>query len=294
MSEITPASTPPKKIMLATDLSSRGDRALDRAIQLANSWGAELLIVHALEGEGVPLPDHHWLPSWRRPPDAAALVERQLRDDIGQSCSRYRVHVEEGTPVPVILDAIQREKTELVVLGLGRLRPFGGVGRTADELFWRSPVSVLVVKRRVQGPYRHVLVGTDFTDESRRGFELAARLFPDAIFALMHAYELPYRSLSQDNQLSRDFGEMEGATIRSFVHEAKISDELRRRVITCIEHGSPELMMSTYVLEQGAQLTVIGANARSRLFHIVIRGKGPRIVETVPSDVLVVRAEPSS
>jgi nucleotide-binding universal stress UspA family protein len=148
--------------------------------------------------------------------------------------------VEEGTPVPVILAAIEREKAELVVLGLARLRPFGGVGRTADELFWRSPVSVLVVKRRVHGPYGHVLVGTDFTEEARRGFELAAQPFPDAVFALMHAYELPYRSLSQDNQLSRDFGEMERATIRSFVHEAEISDELRRRVITCIEHGSPE------------------------------------------------------
>jgi hypothetical protein len=74
LSEITRAATPPKTIILATDLSSRRDRALDRAIQLANSWGAELLIVHALEGEGLPLPDHHWLPSWRGPSDAAALV----------------------------------------------------------------------------------------------------------------------------------------------------------------------------------------------------------------------------
>ena len=70
--------------------------------------------------------------------------------------------------------------------------------------------------------------------------------------------------------------------------------ESRAADSACIEHGSPELMMSTYVLEQGAQLTVIGANARSRLFHIVIRGKGPGIVETVPSDVLVVRAEQPS
>ena len=58
--------------------------------------------------------------------------------------------------------------------------------------------------------------------------------------------------------------------------------------------STARLNLSTYVLEQGAQLTAIGANARSRLFHIVIRGKGPRIVETVPSDVLVVRAEQSS
>jgi nucleotide-binding universal stress UspA family protein len=237
---------------------------------------------------------NQWIPSWRRPPDSIALVERQIRDDVGDTCPRFQVHVEEGGAVPVILNAIQRESADLVVLGLGRRRPFGGIGRTVDELFWRSPVSVLVVKRRPQGPYRHVLVGTDFTEEARHGFEVAAQLFPDAIFALMHAFELPYRALLQDTQIGRDFGEMERATIRAFVDEADISEELRRRVITLIEHGSPELMISTYVIEHGAQLTVIGAYERSKLFQVVIRGKGPRIVETVPSDVLVVRAEQPS
>jgi len=294
LAEVTRASIPPKRIVLATDLSGRGDRALDRAIQLANSWEAELLIVHALEGEGLPLPGNLRLPSWRRPPDSAALVERQIRDDVGDACPGFRVHVEEGGAVPVILNAIERERADLAVVGLGRQRPFSGIGSTVDELFWRSPVSVLVVKRRPNGPYRHILVGTDFTEEARHGFEVAAQFFPDAIFALMHAYELPYQSLLQDNQLSRDFGAMERATIHAFVDEADISDELRRRLITLIEHGSPELMISTYLMEQGAHLTVIGAYERSNLFRVIIRGKGPRIVETVPSDVLVVRAEQPS
>jgi nucleotide-binding universal stress UspA family protein len=50
-------------------------------------------------------------------------------------------------------------------------------------------------------------------------------------------------------------------------------------------------MLATYAMEKGADLTVIGAYERSRLFHVVIVGKGPRIVESVPTDVLVVRAE---
>jgi nucleotide-binding universal stress UspA family protein len=287
------ALIPPKRIVLGTDLSGRGDRALDRAIQLANAWEAELVIVHALEADDLHS-GNQWLPSWRRPPNSAALVERQIRDDIGDTCPRFRVHAEEGGAVPVILDAIERERADLAVVGLGRRRPLGGIGRTVDELFWRSPVSVLVVKRRPKGPYRHILVGTDFTAEAGRGFEVAAQLFPDAAFAVMHAFELPYRALLQDSQLSRDFGEMERATIRTFVDEAEISEEVRRRVITLIEHGSPELMISTYVMEQGAQLTVIGAYERSNLFRVIIRGQGPRIVETVPSDVLVVRAQEPS
>jgi nucleotide-binding universal stress UspA family protein len=289
--EIWPA-IPPRRILLATDLSGRGDRALDRATELARRWDAELHVVHALEGEGLASPEYQGLPSWRRPPDTVALVEGQIRDDVRGECPRLRVHVEEGPALKVILQTIERERCDLAVVGLGRQRflAWPPVGKTIDEMFRRSPVSVLVVKRRLQGRYAHVLVGTDFTEESRLGLEVAARLFPEAVLALMNAFELPYRSLLTDNQLSRDFGEMERATINAFAAEAKIPDEVRERLVTLIEHGPPELMLSTYVMEQAADLVVIGAYERSRLFHAVVGGMGPRIVDSVPSDVLVVRA----
>ena len=51
-------------------------------------------------------------------------------------------------------------------------------------------------------------------------------------------------------------------------------------------------MLASNVVEQGADLTVIGAYERGRLFHTLVVGKGPRIVETVPNDVLVVRPDP--
>ena len=44
-----PEPTPPKTILCATDLSSRCDRALDRAALLARHWQARLVVVHALQ-----------------------------------------------------------------------------------------------------------------------------------------------------------------------------------------------------------------------------------------------------
>lgn len=282
---------PPQRILLATDLSGLSDRALDRATQLAGAWGAELLVVHAVEGPGPTFPDHDALPSWRRPPAAAAFLERQIRQDVVGLCPQFRVHVEHGPAAQVILDAVERESCDLVVLGAGRHRALGGLGRTVDELFRRSPVSVLVAKRRVHGPYRHVLVGSDLSDEARRGLEAAAELFPHARLAVMHAYEMPYRALLSESQLSRDFGQMEKDALRAFVDAAKLPAAIRGGIEILIEHGAPETMLGTYVLEKGAELTVIGAYERSRLFHLVVRGKGPRIVEASPGDVLVVRAE---
>lgn len=287
---------PPKRILLATDLSGRGDRALDRATQLANQWGAELLVVHALESEGLDTPEYRGLPSWRRPPDSVAMVESQIREDVRGECPRLSVIVEEGPAIKVILDVLEREPCDLVIVGLGRQKAFGWkpLGSTLDELFRRSPVSVLVVKKRPRGAYEHLLVGTDFTPEAQSGLETAANLFPEATLALMHAFEMPYRTLLMDNQLSRDFGEMERSSLRQFVDETQLTDDVKGRIVPMIEHGPPEVMLSTYVAEHGADLTVIGAYERSRIFHAMIVGKGPRIVDAAPSDVLVVRAQKSN
>ena len=281
---------PPKKILLATDLSGRGDRALDRAVQLAETWNAELLVVHVLE-ESAAFPDRRGLPSWRWPPDMDAVVERQIRDDVRGPCPGLRVHVEEGAVVPVILDAVRREQPDLVIVAGRRPKPFSGLGKTIDELFRRCPVSVLVVKQRPHGPYRKILVGDDFTDEARRGLEVTAGLFPEAEFTLMHAHEMAYGRLYLDTPLSEAFGEMERATIAESLARAAIPDDIRARTATLIEHGPPEAMLSNYVSEQGADLTVIGAYERGRLFHMMVGGKGPRIVQAVPGDVLMVRAE---
>lgn len=287
------ASTPPKRILLATDLSGRGDRALDRATQLANLWDAELLIVHALEDDGMAASNYAGLPSWRRAPHDLSSLEAQIREDVRGDCPRLRVHVEEGPAIRVIVEAAERERCDLVVVGAGRQRAFGwpALGRTIDELFRRSPVSVLVVKKRPRGPYAHLLVGTDFTPEARHGLEVAAELFPDAVMSLMHAFEMPYRAFLLDSQLGRDFGEMEQASLNAFADKARLPAGARERLNTLTEHGPPEAMLSAYVVEQGADLTVIGAYERGRLFHTVVVGKGPRIVEAVPSDVLVIRPQ---
>lgn len=289
-------SQPPKKILLATDLSARSDRALDRAAQLARQWSASLAAVHALENhvDAARAPDYEDLPSWRRPPDPAPAVERQIRRDIRDPVDDLRIIVREGEPGAVILDTAEREGCDLIVVGATRDRGLGRVnlGRTVEQLIRRAPTSVLVVKTRPSGPYSHVLVGTDFTEEARYGLATAARLFPQAAFAVMHAFDMPYRSLWKSTQLSQDFSAMEHAEIRSFVDETDMDEEVRARILTLIEHGPPERMIHTYVVERNADLTVIGALGRGMLFHLLVGGHAPKIVDETPSDILVVRAPP--
>lgn len=99
----------PRRMALATDLSHRCDRALDRALLVARAWQAELTVIHALAPPETmtlfgSLRD---LPSWRRPPDPV----RKARDRIYRDLVRedphvdIAVHVETGSPAEVVLEA---------------------------------------------------------------------------------------------------------------------------------------------------------------------------------------------
>lgn len=48
-------------------------------------------------------------------------------------------------------------------------------------------------------------------------------------------------------------------------------------------------MLRRYVLEQGADLTVIGAHPRGVIFDAVV-GNSVRIINAIPGDILMVRA----
>lgn len=280
-------SLPPRKILVASDLSAGSDRALGRGIRLAESWSAELTVLHVLD-KRCPWPEYDQGPSWQRAPDRMAPIERDLRADLSSNPSA-KVRIVEGEPHAVIRDVAEEEKSELIIVGESRPWTIGGGGRTLEVLFRAAQVSILVVKQRPRRDYSKVLIGTDFTDEALVALERAAELFPSASLALLHSFEIPYRSLVSDNQLSRDFGVMEKETIRKFIERAALPQSVKVGIVTLVEHGHPADMLGRYAADHDIDLTVIGAYERGRLFHYLIGGRGPRILEAVRSDVLVVR-----
>ncbi len=290
MSQVVASLQPPRSVLLATDLSSHCDRALDRAAQLARQWHATLHVVHALPPEARPVA--WWSPEGGRPQDEAehaALVERQIRHDIPGDPDDLVVHVEVGEPVDVILRVAAREKCALIVAGTSGPTFASLVAHTTTEqLLRRSPHSLLVVKGRPRGAYRRVLVGTDFTGESRHGLETAAAWFAEADFTLMHALDIPYRSLFLAAGRESEFARLEHETMASFLAEARMPEVVRQRIDTRIAYGYPEAMLSEYGMTREVDLTVVGALRRGLAFHMLVGGNATRIVQTVPGDVLVV------
>ncbi|HEX5961401.1 MAG TPA: universal stress protein [Rhodanobacteraceae bacterium] len=294
MGEADTIAQPPRSILLATDREAHSDRALDRAAMLARQWRAALHVVHVLR-PGAP---DDW---WASGDDGSAVdhaaverLERQIRRDLHDPPDELVVHVTEGEPADSILETAEREGCGLVVAGT-RGSVFADLTghSTTAQLLRRSPSSVLVVKSRPHGPYQQVLVGTDLTPESRHGLETAAAWFADAAFTLMHALDIPHRSLLLDADRGQAFVRLERDTVRSFVDGARLPDGIRRQLRTHVEHGPPEILLRRCALADDIDLTVIGALRRGLPFRILVGGNATRIVEAAPGDVLTVRATPA-
>ncbi|WP_187830457.1 universal stress protein [Siccirubricoccus phaeus] len=288
----SPSWTTPGKILLATDLSSRCDRALDRAAQLAGQWQARLLVLHAMDPAEAFLEARRldYLPTWRRPPDPARLVEAQIRRDLREQPGDVAVRVETGMPAAVIEEVAQAEGCGLIVTGVARDESLGRqlLGTTVDRLVRRSTIPILTVKSRLR-PYDEIVVATDFSDPSRQALEAAAKLFPRSAITLLHAFEMPFAGLLDRHDLGDRFRALEVEACDEFLAASALSEEVRRRVRVLIEHGPPEAVIRAYLRERNVNLVVLGTHGRSAAFDILIGSTAKGILHSAPADVLLIR-----
>jgi nucleotide-binding universal stress UspA family protein len=283
---------PPKRILVATDLSAHSDRALDRGIQLSQQWGARLIVLHVMEQDAPasdPAGKAGKLPVGSV--DLADVARRMLRYDIGACTGDASVVVKEGDPVETVMDVVAAEGCDLVVIGTARSEGFSQplLGKVAEHIVRKCPASVLVVKSRPRGAYGHVLVGTDLTPESREALTASLAFFPQASIMLMRAFEGPYQFLLSEEG-TRDIASSEVASLQRFLGQSELSKEDRGRVHISVENGPASTMLGQYAWKKGADLTVVGSFNRGLVFHVVLGGNTKRIVDAVPNDVLVVRA----
>ena len=288
MTESSRTHDRPGNILLATDLSSRGDRALDRTAQLASHWGARVHVMHAVDAMSPSIPAgmkaELYLQSWPDPKPEARRRLAQLVHDIPAT-----LHIEGGSAAQAILNVAEREGCGLIVLGESRNRLLGALETTADEVVRKAASSVLLVRSRPVRGYSQVLVGTDYTDEALQALSRAASLFPEAGITLMHACVAPYAGSRSDAQDTAWMAQ-ELSRLRAHLDLAELPDERKRAVRLHVQAGPPASILPKYVLDSATDLTVLGAHPRGLVYEAIL-GASRMIVDAIPGDVLVVRAE---
>jgi nucleotide-binding universal stress UspA family protein len=282
----------PRRILLATDLSFRCDRAQDRASRLAQQWQAKLCLLHVTEGDE----RGNSGPSWRRGTSSRELLaERQRRAAARGGAVEVEVLLRRGNPAEVILQTAEDMECDVIVTGIAREETLTRsiLGTTVERLVHRAPMPVLVVKNRAERDYDSVVAASDFSPSSAHAFRHALRMFPEARITLLHAYRVPFegfvsRDANRDEVLALAEGQCAG-----FLASLDAPKEQLGRIECLLEYGSPDELIGSHVWDKEVDLVVLGTHGMSGVFGILMGSTAERLLRSLPCDVLVVR-EPRS
>ncbi len=293
----TAAANPiPGTILLATDLSARCDRALDRAVQLARQWQARLVAVTVVDPGTLSetrvraAPQPSWGGDDNGP---VARTLRQLRRDAAATDVDIVVRVEEGRVNETLARVAAEEGAGLIVTGIARSESLGRtvLGSTVDWLVRHATVPVLVVRDRTRGAYRNIVLASDFSPSARLALERAAGLFAGVPMTVFNAFEVPFLGMMDPKAQSAIAQGREAATRegQDFLASAALDPAQREAIRLHVEHGEPVRLTYEYARDHEADLIVLGTHGRSALFDILIGSIARRILETAATDILLVR-----
>lgn len=272
-----------KRILLATDLEPRSDRAMERAVRLAHELGADLTALYAIRtgadrGLLDNLPPHH----------IEAELRRHIESVPGAKDLAPMVVAAKGSVEHAMALYANLWKADLMVAG--RTGPAEGLlsVTTVERISIASPVALLTVTSKPFAPYSCALVPVDFSPLSRPALDAALAMVPLGLAELLHVYDVPMAQASRDvaytlEDFSRDFaplldGRPKGGCL----------------ITTGVRMGSPvETILDTANCGL-TDLIVMGSAGRRGLERALVGSVAHAVLERAPCDVLIVRELPAS
>lgn len=280
----------PKNLLLATDLSCRCDRALDRATECAKSWGAHLTALTVVDKAAA---DESRM-EWSSTEDPSVRAAKRLRKDTRSPDKAPAVLVRTGEVVDELLDVISGGGMDLVVTGVARNQWFRSItlGSVVDGILRNSTVPTLVVRNRVCGNYRKVVVAGDFSAQTERLLAAALALFPDSEITFFHVFNVPFLGLSDGNkeavceQARRD----STAEAKEFLAGIGMLDGHAPFIRIECEHGPAVSALNNYGRRHDIDLVIIGNRGHGLVTELLMGSLSKEILQNTESDVLVIPA----
>lgn len=290
-------------VLAALDLESGDDRVLARAIQLATAHAARLTVLHVVESEPIPqMASHLHLGE----SELGTQLEQQALAaiaplvDEGAPPPRMEVRVEFGSPSSVIVHTAHASRADLVVLGPGKGRTLKDkvLGSTADRVVRTSPAPILVARRTVAGPYRHIAIAVDGSAQSARAATEARRLAPEAGGQLVHAVEIPLSFQQAVLRAGTPPAEMERyraaraakarEEVSAFQRETAAATGLPVRIL----EGEPGHALVSFTKRARVDLLALGTHGRGAAMQALLGSVARRVLAGAACDVLAVAGQP--
>jgi len=271
-------------ILVASDLSARSDRAVQRAAALARDLKAQLTVLTVIDDA---------LPSDMAQRNAADATARLTSLCAGlPGVGAPRILSELGDPMEVILS--HATEADLLILGTHRARSFLGELRetTMQRIVRTTSVPVLVAAERPEGAYQSVLAACDFSPAADAAMALALNMAPAARVTPLHAVHIPYAG-----RLAKT-GPSAALLEQSFVQEIdrdadrwRAASDLPKAVTDALEivTGAPGPILRARAADGAADLLCLGAHGRVGAARALLGSLANDMMRDPPCDVLIAR-----
>ncbi len=292
--------SPITNLLVATDFSQRAERAVARAVRLAQTHGATLHLVHVMDKLLLQMfggtVDEHPLANEQR------LVQA-MRDKLSQIAQAlagaHAIKVEHDVMIGrvhhQVADYAKAHAIDLSVFGAHGENFLRDVflGSTASK-FLRTGHQPTLVVRSDQGkrPYRQVLVAVDFSPASRLAVEWALRIAPQATIHVVNVSELPfegkmrYAGIDEDEiaQYRRRADHEAAQVLDAFLRDIEGTARLQRS----ITNGSPARAIVALAQARDSDLVVMGKRGRLEFDEFLLGSVTLRVLEEIDRDLLLV------
>jgi len=275
------------RLLCATDLLPKSERAIDRAGRLAEELSADLTLLHVVS-----------------PTASERVLEESLQIAMSRMKSRARppqwrhgkeprVIVRTGNPVRLICDTVAQEQSDLLVVGPPERRNVleGLSGTIAEKALAARKSPLLFVQTDSEASYRNVLFALDFSPEAELAVRAAETLIlsEDAQATAIHVCPPPLRGMvpSSTAALSSRVAHSEVTVSMQNLLSRASSDGSRYDIV--IEEGHPIPALLRAVEIHRPQLLVMGTRAVGRMRRALLGSVANELLkEIVACDVLVV------
>lgn len=279
-----------RHILLATDFSTRSDRALRRATLLARQLGAGLSLVHVVDDDR---PAHLVRADAQAARSILEESARTLQDFDGVAAAATVVA---GDPSAAILAAADEVEADLIVLGAHRrqLRDVF-IGTTAERTVARSRRPVLIAAGVPASAYARTLIALEMDDPSRSVAERVAGmgLLGSGEVVALHAFDAPARGMmlramshrEEVDDYVADEGLLAAEAFRRFLAGTGLPAARHRAVPV---KGTPARTIVEAASDARADLIVVGTSQRTGLERFMLGSVAEEVLGNAGRDVLVI------
>ncbi|WP_338242520.1 universal stress protein [Aurantiacibacter hainanensis] len=262
-------------IVAATDFSARADRAVDRAIMLAEELGNPVELIHAVEyapGSTVDRP----------------ALDRAMRAVVPETGVEVSFAYPEGSVPAAIARHAEEHDVAMIVLGVARYNSVGDyfLGTAVDRVIRGTSKPVIVVKARPRESYGKILVATDFSDPSREALDWVAAKFPRARISLLHAYSVPFEAWNKASYVAEEIEKEAKARLEAVLDD--LPDAVTSRTIAHVIKGSLCQAVNQLVESEGIDLVAVGSQGETGFRHATIGSQAMSVLENAKVDTVVI------